>query len=79
VCNALIDKVPIKKGERWCHQKSDIKYFETSAKDNTSLHCLLFYLSLDVEQAFLEIARIGLSREVVDEGFYFLLFEFLFL
>jgi hypothetical protein len=77
-------KVPTKKAETWCHQKGDMKYYETSAKDNTSFffvvqECMFFFFlsSLDVEQAFLEIARIGLSREVADEAFACFVFVFL--
>lgn len=48
--------VPTKKAETWCKSKGNMAYFETSAKENTN-----------VEQAFLEIARAALQREVVED------------
>jgi len=47
-------KVADAKARQWCKNKNDIPFFETSAKDN-----------INVEQAFLTIARNALKREAV--------------
>jgi len=44
--------VSVKRAQQWCHAKSDIPYFETSAKE-----------SINVEQAFQTIAKNALARE----------------
>ena len=45
-------KVPKSKATNWCKNKSQIPYFETSAKD-----------AVNVESAFIEIARNALKQE----------------
>ncbi|KAK2952083.1 putative GTP-binding protein yptV5 [Blattamonas nauphoetae] len=44
--------VPTKRAEGWCQSKGNLLFYETSAKDNSN-----------VEEAFMEIARIALRRE----------------
>ena len=50
--SSLALKVSVKRAQQWCHAKSDIPYFETSAKE-----------SINVEQAFQTIAKNALARE----------------
>ena len=45
-----------RKAEGWCKSKDNMSYFETSAKDN-----------LNVDEAFLEIARAALQREPAED------------
>ena len=45
-------QVAAKRAQQWCHNKSDIPYFETSAKEG-----------INVEQAFQTIARKALAQE----------------
>ncbi|CAG0887926.1 unnamed protein product [Darwinula stevensoni] len=44
--------VSSKRAQQWCHQKNDIPYFETSAKEN-----------VNVEQAFMTVARNALAQD----------------
>jgi len=45
-------QVPSSNAEQWCKQNGDIKYYETSAKENVS-----------VSEAFVEMAKMALKRE----------------
>ncbi|KAH7816108.1 Rab7a2 [Monocercomonoides exilis] len=48
--------VSTKKAEGWCRSNGSMTHFETSAKDNTN-----------VEQAFFDVARTAISREIVED------------
>lgn len=48
--------VQAKKADTWCKSKGNMAFYETSAKDN-----------INVEQAFLDIARAALQREPVED------------
>ncbi|ETO07010.1 Rab7 [Reticulomyxa filosa] len=52
-------KVAEAQARQWCKNKSDLPFFETSAKDN-----------INVEQAFLTIARNALKREIAQPPSY---------
>lgn len=45
-------QVSTKRAQAWCQSKNNIPYFETSAKD-----------AINVENAFLTVARNGLAQE----------------
>jgi Ras-related protein Rab-7A len=45
-------KIQASKAQQWCKEKGDIPYYETSAKEN-----------VQVDDAFIEMARMAISRE----------------
>eukprot|EP00096_Caligus_rogercresseyi_P013671 TRINITY_DN629_c0_g1_i1.p1 TRINITY_DN629_c0_g1~~TRINITY_DN629_c0_g1_i1.p1 ORF type:complete len:209 (-),score=56.94 TRINITY_DN629_c0_g1_i1:260-886(-) len=47
--------VSSKRAQHWCHSKNEVPYFETSAKE-----------AINVEQAFLTIAKNALAQETED-------------
>ena len=56
-CDKVTDrKVQVSKIKQYCESKSNMPYFETSAKDGTN-----------VENAFEEIAKLILNREAINQ------------
>ena len=49
-------RVDSSKAEAWCQQNHDMKYFETSAKDN-----------VQVKEAFIEMIRKAIKRDPKDQ------------
>lgn len=47
-----LSKVSSKRAQGWCQSKNNIPYFETSAKE-----------AINVDQAFLTVAKNGLAQE----------------